>query len=203
MINSWKNITNMEQPPKIISLEEACTLKLSFYFTGLPCPKGHVSKRSVRNRGCWECTKVYMKDYRKKHPEKTKEIDRKVYLKRKDRKAYTDKEWKLNNYSHYLWRSAKNRAKMLSIAFDLTPDDIVIPTVCPVLGFPLEKGIFKRGKNREFCPSIDRIDSTKGYVKGNVRVISYRANRWKSNMTLDDMQKILHDMKILQGETNG
>ena len=36
-------------------------------------------------------------------------------------------------------------------------------------------------------PSIDRIDPTKGYVSGNIHIISWRANRLKNNGSLDDL----------------
>ena len=39
-------------------------------------------------------------------------------------------------------------------------------------------------------PSLDRIVSSLGYVKGNIRVISYKANRVKSNATLEELRKV-------------
>ena len=38
-----------------------------------------------------------------------------------------------------------------------------------------------------FSPSLDRIDSTKGYVPGNVWVISNKANRMKSNAAAEEL----------------
>lgn len=192
----------MEQP-EIISLREAKRLGFKEYFTGKECPYGHISKRVVSSRGCYECAIHSHNEWVNKNPDKLKIIDERSYSKNKKKKITKQQEWCKNNYSRYLWRSAKNRAKMLSIEFNITPDDIVIPIICPVLGFPLQNGIFEKQKNREFCPSLDRIDPIKGYTKGNVRVISYRANRWKSDMTLDEMRKIVQDMEILGEQTNG
>ena len=54
------------------------------------------------------------------------------------------------------------------------------PTRCPVLGIRLRKTPNK-GKPAASSASIDRIDSRKGYVPGNVRVLSHRANMLKTN----------------------
>jgi len=61
----------------------------------------------------------------------------------------------------------------------------MIPDVCPILLVPLEK----YNKNR--APSLDRIDNSKGYIKGNVRVISNRANIMKGDMSLEDIERLL------------
>jgi hypothetical protein len=44
-------------------------------------------------------------------------------------------------------------------------------------------------------PSIDQIVPGGGYVPGNVRIISWKANRLKSNATIDDLEAILAYMK--------
>lgn len=43
-------------------------------------------------------------------------------------------------------------------------------------------------KNRKDSLSIDRIDSTKGYVKGNVVLTTRRINAMKLDATLDEMK---------------
>lgn len=73
---------------------------------------------------------------------------------------------------------AKQRAKRDGLPFNLSAEDIVIPRLCPVLGFRL-----KHGKNKcplQQSPTLDRIRPNRGYVKGNVIVISALANRIKS-----------------------
>jgi hypothetical protein len=83
---------------------------------------------------------------------------------------------------------ARTRAKALGLEFNLEESDITIPETCPVLGMPLVFGRLTRNDN---SPSLDRIDNTKGYVKGNVVVISMRANRLKNNGTLEELEALV------------
>lgn len=82
---------------------------------------------------------------------------------------------------YYLWRNCKHRAKEENWEFNLKVSDIKIPKKCPYLGVSLNT------KERQFSPSVDRVVSTKGYVKDNIRVISYKANRMKSNATIEEL----------------
>ena len=85
---------------------------------------------------------------------------------------------------------ARRRAKSTGIPFNITQTDISIPDKCPVLGIPL-----LLNQKTGFCdnsPTVDRIDNAKGYEIGNVAVVSWRANRLKSNATLEEL-KLLHN----------
>lgn len=86
-----------------------------------------------------------------------------------------------------LLRWAKGRAKTKGLPFNITEADIRIPSVCPVLGIPLFKGT---GKLTDNSPTLDRIDSTGGYTKDNVLVVSARANRIKSDATIEELLKV-------------
>jgi len=77
------------------------------------------------------------------------------------------------------WRKLRTRASRAGIPFNLDPDDVIAPDYCPVLGIALHKG---QGMGpKDYSPSVDRIDPSKGYVKGNVLVVSQRANRIKQD----------------------
>lgn len=65
---------------------------------------------------------------------------------------------------------------------------------CPVLGVPFVYGV-PRGQRRDYAPSIDRFDPSKGYVRSNVSVISWRANRIKNNATADEVRRLLRWME--------
>lgn len=98
----------------------------------------------------------------------------------------TSKEIKL------LLNQLRASAKKRGIEFNLTTadiDDIGIPLQCPVLNIPI---YFYRGKSKDDSISFDRIDSTKGYQKDNVIIVSNRVNKLKSNATLEEIKKI-HD----------
>ncbi len=82
---------------------------------------------------------------------------------------------------------ARKRAKDKGLPFDLDYSDVLIPDRCPVLGITL--GISDNHASDK-SPELDRIDNTKGYVKGNVIVVSRRANRIKNDSTVDELALI-------------
>ncbi len=84
-------------------------------------------------------------------------------------------------------QNAKRRARERNLPFNLTPADIVVPEVCPVLGLWLSHA---NGNVTDHSPSLDRIIQEKGYVRGNVIVVSYKANRMKSNATVGELRKL-------------
>lgn len=79
-----------------------------------------------------------------------------------------------------LWRRAKERAADRSLAFDLPIEEVIIPQRCPALGIIVRVG----GGRTPHSPSLDRIEPELGYVSGNVRVISDKANRLKGERDL-------------------
>jgi hypothetical protein len=90
-----------------------------------------------------------------------------------------------NSWLSYVVRQAKHRAKKSGVPFDISPSDIVIPTHCPILGVRLEiaRDISKSLRLKDNSPSLDRKVPEKGYVVGNVFVISMLANRIKTDCT--------------------
>ena len=86
-----------------------------------------------------------------------------------------------------MYVGAKRRAKKTGMDFNLDLDDIQIPDFCPVLGLPLFRG---EKRIHAGSPSLDRIDNRKGYIKGNIAVISRRANCLKSDSSLEELEKI-------------
>ena len=85
--------------------------------------------------------------------------------------------------------SAKARARKLGLPFNLTSADIQFPTECPALGLTLISGAYVgTGKLASESPSLDRIIPSKGYVRGNVRVISNLANTMKNSATPEQLR---------------
>jgi hypothetical protein len=95
------------------------------------------------------------------------------------------------NPAYRMYHGAKQRAKNKNIPFDIDQDYIqkIIPSHCPVLGIPLLNG---SGCFHDNSLSLDKIIPSKGYVKGNVCVISDRANRLKRDATLDELKKLVY-----------
>lgn len=101
--------------------------------------------------------------------------------------AEYSKRSRLQSPHKYLHRIAKARAKRRELDFDIEQADVVIPEYCPILGIKLEPGVGPGGKPTS--PSLDRIDNSKGYVKGNVQVISNLANSMKSTANPEQLLK--------------
>ncbi len=80
----------------------------------------------------------------------------------------------------------RERARKSGLEFNISVDDIVVPTHCPILGIELTHSL-GRGQ-LQTNSSVDRIDPTKGYVKGNIQVISRKANTMKSNATNEELK---------------
>lgn len=86
----------------------------------------------------------------------------------------------------FMYNRAKVSAKQRGIEFAIKKADIVLATECPLLRVPLEYEALGN-KDAIHRPSLDRIDNAKGYVKGNVQVVSARANILKRDATLEEL----------------
>ena len=97
-------------------------------------------------------------------------------------------EYQRAHLRNNMLNQARYRAKQSQSDFTITLDDIVVPEFCPYLGIKLEQA---RGKGPRYgSPTLDRIDNSKGYVAGNVEVISYRMNALKRDLTLREMELV-------------
>lgn len=85
-----------------------------------------------------------------------------------------------------MFRRAKVRSKGRGLEFNITLEDVTIPQFCPILGIELKVHKGSSGGKPE-SPALDRIDNDRGYVKGNVMVVSHLANMMKSSATTEQM----------------
>jgi hypothetical protein len=99
-----------------------------------------------------------------------------------------------------IFNQAKFRAKKYNLPFDIEIKDIIIPTYCPILNIKLERKPYGEGKSfQSSSPSLDKIEPSKGYIKGNIMVISMKANAMKSNATIDELNIFCKNyLKILK-----
>ena len=88
-----------------------------------------------------------------------------------------------------LLRNAKRRALKNGIAFDLTVADVHLPDFCPALGLPLFRAVGNRAQGPN-SPTLDRLNPARGYVRGNVLVLSARANQIKSDSTAAELYRV-------------
>lgn len=110
--------------------------------------------------------------------------------------------WRDKDPRKVLYNSAKKRAKERGIDFSIVLDDVVIPDVCPIFGVPLTtKTDGSHSAAKASSASLDRIDSTLGYIKGNVAVISYKANVIKNNGTAEEHRRIAQWMEMSSSTT--
>ena len=117
-------------------------------------------------------------------------------------KEYIGK-WQAKNNEKYIITSIKSRAKKQGIEFSIDATDIKIPSTCPILGIPIFKEFKGKGNSnkgpRYTSPSLDRIDNTKGYVKGNVHIISNKANVMKSSASPEELLKFAYWILLTYG----
>ena len=95
----------------------------------------------------------------------------------------------IHKYLKYALIRIKSRCKKDNIEFNITEENLILPTHCPVFGLELEMGKGRGARDNSF--SFDRIDPTIGYVKGNVVIVSNKANRMKNNGSLHDLKKLV------------
>lgn len=86
--------------------------------------------------------------------------------------------------------SIRGRALKNDLHFNLTVEDLAVPEVCPVLGIPLKQWGENTGLQMD-SPTVDRLNPKGGYTKDNIRVISWRANKIKSDATVEEIKAIL------------
>ncbi len=157
-------------------------------------PQGFTQERKT----CKKCRK-----YQKEYYEQNRDQEIKRALKSYNKQYVDDPELvrkkkreaiRKNPVSYMLWQ-VKTRAKKKGIPFDLSHDDIKIPECCPILGVTLE---ISNEHSSENSPSVDRIIPSRGYVRGNIQIISHKANSIKNNATADELQKVASYIKVLE-----
>jgi hypothetical protein len=95
-------------------------------------------------------------------------------------------------------KNARVRARNAGFPFAIQVSDIIIPTHCPILGIPLFQLTGRKGGG-DNSPSLDKIIPERGYVPGNIIVISNRANRLKSDASIKELRDIASFYATLRG----
>jgi hypothetical protein len=95
--------------------------------------------------------------------------------------------WAVANPERALLVPVKWRAKQLGVPFNLEASDIVIPEFCPILGVRIARPC-RGAKRSRYTASVDRIIPGLGYVRGNIQVVSVKANMMKQDASLEELQ---------------
>lgn len=129
------------------------------------------------------------KQWRLDNPEKYKSTQAAYRKKNAKKLSKYIGQWMADNPEKRMFTAVKSRAKKQNIPFELDLNDIKIPVTCPILNIPIIKEFKENGKRgpKTNSPSMDRIDNTKGYVKGNIQVISNKANVMKNSATPEQL----------------
>ena len=176
----------------VITRKEAKARDLKRYFTGKLCRNGHVAERNVLQRRCYECLQ---------HSNNRRTVSGSTREYQKKRRIELSKQPHSVENSIVIARRiisiVRHRAKKYGLKFSLTPESLLpLPRHCPVLGHVLTylAPVISKKKSPSRA-TLDRIDNKKGYVLGNVQIISWRANRIKTDATVGEMTAVLKYMK--------
>jgi hypothetical protein len=198
-----------ETTPLLRSRVAALAAGAKQYMSGRPCPQGHVGLRQTANGSCFECNRIGAK-VRYERGYRPPEAGRRAALQKWNvsNKGYIAKQkWAAKNEKNAWAVSVVSGAKRRSITRGL-PCDIdkdyvasIAPDACPALGIEL---VYVRGAGpgvlQPDSPSLDRIVPERGYVRGNVVVISMRANIIKHNATAVEIRRVADWLETM--ETN-
>lgn len=137
------------------------------------------------------------KEYREKNLDKLRAYERSPERRASNRVRLKKK--RQEDPCRFIYYSAKYRSKISGITFSITKQDVIdiYPSdgKCPVLGISLA---INTKTTQDDSPSLDRIIPDKGYVKGNIIVISHRANRIKNDATVIELERIVSFLKSME-----
>jgi hypothetical protein len=179
--------------------EEALEKGSPYYFKGTPCRNGHLDVRYAKGAKCVTCHREYQGGVYHSNKPLFAKIARKNRLKRGlEYERQVSKAYRRANPARHMLNRARMRSRLKGFEFNITIEDVVIPEFCPVLGLKLLIGDY-RPRHPQLA-SLDRIDNSKGYVKGNVRVISNRANELKRDASLEEIRAIKSYVSCSRGD---
>jgi len=90
-----------------------------------------------------------------------------------------------------MWKGAKQRAIQEQLPFDIDMEYLksIVTQTCPVFGIQLAWGTLGEGVSNN-SPSLDKIKPEWGYVRGNVCIISYLANKIKQDVGWEEITQL-------------
>ena len=171
-------------------------------YEGRPCRHGHGVVRYVASGDCVMCRGISknIAAQRKRAARGPVKMGRKrkypIFVGPPKPKA-SQKYNRSTDIGDWIYRSKHGGKRKFRRA--LTAEDYrqLITTHCPLLGIELTYAAYKGAT----CPinyaTLDKIDPAKGYVAGNVQILSHRANSIKNNATLEELKLIAKNWENL------
>ena len=95
--------------------------------------------------------------------------------------------WKLKSNRNSVYVEAARQAKLLDVPFTIKLDDIVLPEKCPALKIPIE---LSKPKRHPHTPTAIMLDFARGFVPGNVVVVSYAAAELRGTAEAKDLRAL-------------
>jgi len=156
--------------------------------------RAYEARRRARDpEGMKRAQAASSRKYRENNQEKAKETNKRWRENNRDRFNERRRAWRSRNLVRALFLEARSRAKSRGIEFAIEMEDIPpMGERCPLLGHPFPPSDVRR---TPLSPSLDRIDSTLGYVPGNVWIVGYRANLIKNDGTAEEHEAIAKAMR--------
>ena len=183
------------------SISEAKALGAKRYYTGKPCPKGHVTHRYTAGGGCAQCISIRAKQKydggwrqdttnRKQINARWNASTKGLAAKHRWRERNPKRAWCVS-----ICAGMRDRAKAKGVLFDVSAAylESITPDTCPVFGTAFS--FINNVKMTSDSPSVDRLRPELGYVGGNIVVVSMRANAIKSAFTSAEVLKVAQWME--------
>ena len=171
-----------ELSDKIVSRKFALENGHKHYFTGEPCKRGHIAARYTKYASCVECSNVYRQ---------TNILNKNERYIANCRAGHN--RWLRNNPLKVRYQAIKSNAKRRGIPFSLELSDLIFPSHCKICKVEFSK--FITAKILPNTATVDRVDSSKGYEKGNIDFICNRCNGLKRDCSISELERLLAYMR--------
>lgn len=148
----------------------------------------HKKSKLGVNSKCKKCSSLEQKERYKANPNLYKKRAKKYRKNNPERYKEIAKKYTNGNPKRKLLDGCRYRAKKANIDCNIEMTDILIPEFCPILNIKIE---FSKGEVKDNSPSVDRVVPKLGYVKGNIQIISHKANRIKGHATIQELKQII------------
>jgi hypothetical protein len=171
--------------PRLIAKAQGSTR-----YVGMPCIHGHTGERFVHNNGCVGCKRQYKKKtavYKK--PGRPRKTDLFVGPAKPKRVTFKPE----NDIERWIVRSKGNKRARQRKELSIADYKSLITTHCPLLGLELSYASYTTTRTPDNYASLDKIDPNKGYILGNVQIVSFRANTLKNSATLEELKQIVQN----------